>query len=87
MPKKDSVKKKKNPRPCHWARYRFEVVKSPRAGKQKFHWRAVACNGRIVCDSEMYLAERGPRKTIENFIAAVKAGDFKVTEELVQDKE
>jgi uncharacterized protein YegP (UPF0339 family) len=77
MPNTKGSKKNK-----HWAKIRFEIVRNPRA-KQKYHWRAVACNGRIVCHSETYTAEAGPLKTIASFISAIKKGQFKIVEETV----
>ena len=71
----------------HWAKYKFQIIKNAKGGKQKFRWRAVSCNGRIVCDSETYTSERGPAKTIESFIQAVKEGNFKVEETLLVENE
>ena len=77
MPKKKGSKQNK-----HWAKYRLEVVRANR-GKSKFHWRAIACNGRPIFHSGDFAAEVGPRKTINSFIEAIKKGQYRIVEELV----
>jgi len=67
-----------------WNKFRFEKIKNTKGGKQKFHWRAVACNGRIVCSSETYTSIKGPNKTIESFVKAIKKGQFKVVDEVIE---
>jgi len=74
----------KGQRSKHWARFRFEVVRNPKA-RQKYHWRAIACNGKIVCSSENMCAAGAPMKTINSFIAGIKAGQFKIVEEVQID--
>ena len=71
----------KGKRGKHWAKFRFEVVRNPK-GKQKFHWRAIACNGKIVCSSETMYAGGAPLKTIKSFIEGIKKGQFKIVKEV-----
>jgi uncharacterized protein YegP (UPF0339 family) len=71
----------------HWAKYKIEKIKNAKGGKQKYRWRIVSCNGRIVCDSETYKDKRGPEQTIKNLIRAIKEGQFKLNEEWTIENE
>ena len=79
MPNKKGSKKNKK-----WAKYRIEVVRSSE-GRQKYHWRTIACNGRIVNSSEKMCTINGPKKVIRNLVDAIKKGNFKIVEELVHE--
>ncbi len=68
----------------HWAKFRFEVVKNPKT-RQKYHWRAVACNGKIVCSSEKMCASLAPLKTINSFIDGIRKGQYKIVEDVQID--
>ena len=69
----------KGKRKKHWAKFRFEIVKNPEV-RQKYHWRAIACNGKIICASETMYAASAPLKTIQSFIKSIKNDQFKITE-------
>jgi len=75
--------KKKNKK--HWAKFRFEFVRRNK-GAQKYHWRLIACNGKIVCHSEMFHAEHSSRKTVASIIDAIKKGQFKIIEEMQRER-
>jgi len=75
------VKKQKSK---HWAKYRFEIIRKAK-GAQKFHWRLISCNGRIVCHSEKFYAEDSPRKTINNLITAIKTGQYKIVGDIIHE--
>jgi len=66
----------------HPTKYRFEIVRKKK-GKQKFYWRLIACNGRIVCHSETMHVFHAPLKTIKNLVGAIKKGEFKIVERLI----
>ena len=72
---------KKGQKKKHWAKFRFEIVKNPKA-RQKYHWRAVACNGKIVCSSETMYASVAPLKTIKSFIKGIQEGKFKIVDKV-----
>ena len=61
--------------------YKFEFSKGK--GRHPFWWRVVAPNGNILCSSEGYLQKHGATKTVKNFIAAIKEGNFIVEEEFI----
>ena len=82
---KKKRKKKVSKKTLHWAKFRFEVVRDPNGGNKKYYWRAIGCNGRLICESETYLAERGPIKTIKNLVKAIKAGQFKIVEGMLTE--
>lgn len=63
----------------HWAKFRFEIVRKSK-GRQKYFWRLVACNGKVVCHSETMHIALAPIKTIASIIDAVQNGEFKITE-------
>ena len=73
------TKKKK-----HWAKFRFEVVKNPKT-KQKYHWRAIACNGKIICSSEKMYASIAPLKTIRSFVKGIQEGKYKIIADIQND--
>ena len=58
------------------SKFTFKFFKGK--GKHKFRWHAVAANGRIVCSAEGYLQKSGPKKTVKNFIEAIKKGQYKI---------
>ncbi len=55
-------------------KYKFRFFKGK--GVHKFRWHAVAANGRIVCSAEGFLQKSGPKKTVENFIEAIRNGNY-----------
>jgi len=63
----------------HWAKFRFEIIEA----RKGFYWRAVACNGRTVCHSEIYSMEHGARKTVHSLFRAIRLGEVKVCKELL----
>ena len=66
-------------------KYKFRFFEGK--GKHKFRWHAVAVNGRIVCSAEGYLHKHGPRKTVKNFIDAIRKGQYTIEEEEPTTKE
>ena len=73
------VNKKGSKKNKHWAKIRFEIVRNPEP-KQQYHWRIIACNGRVLCFSENYKAEAGALKTINSIISAIQKKQYRIEE-------
>jgi len=59
-------------------KFHFQLIESTRAKGQKFRWRVVSKNGKIVCSSELYSNREGPKKVIDNLIEAVRLRQIEV---------
>ncbi len=66
-------------------KFRFEVFHRYKAKGQKFCWRVISCNGNNICSAEMFGSEQMPRKTIKSLISAIKKGQYRVVEDLVNE--
>ena len=68
-------------------RYKFEFLHNKKTQHpQKFRWRAVSTNGRIVCHSEVFLHKLGPKATVRNLIRVIQLGQIKVIDKYMEER-
>jgi uncharacterized protein YegP (UPF0339 family) len=59
-------------------KYKFELIESTKAKKQKYRWRIMSCNGRIVASSELYAEKIGVTRVVNSLIEALERGSFSI---------
>jgi len=47
-------------------------------GRQKFYWKAVSCNGRVICHSENMGNKAAPVNTVKNMIESIHLHQYAI---------